>query len=120
MEYTVRIQGEFDAGHVVEGDPECGRQHGHRYRVEVESPLRFEPTRRTVTDTRPLQKAVTDLCDELEGRHLNSMIPGVRPTPDGIGTWFMERLLLHFPRVSRVTVWERPHCAFTVTRVDDD
>lgn len=78
--------------------------------------LRFEAVRRQVTDTVPLQAAIRDICVELDGRQLNDMIPGVVPTADGIASWFMERLLLSFPRVTRVTVWERPQCAFTVSR----
>jgi 6-pyruvoyltetrahydropterin/6-carboxytetrahydropterin synthase len=117
MDYSVRIEDTFDSGHVVEGHPTCGRPHGHRYRVEVTSTLRFEPVRRQVTDTTPLVEAIRGMCFELEGRSLNDMIPGIVPTADGVAAWFMERLLLHFPRVTSVTVWERPHCAFTVNRV---
>ena len=117
MDYSVQIEDTFEAGHILEGTRDCARQHGHRYRVEVAADLRFEPVRRQVTDIEPLRKALTDICAELDGRWLNDMIPGVLPTPDGIAAWFMERLLLHFPRVTRVTLWERPHCAFTVSRV---
>ncbi len=120
MDYTVQIEDTFDAGHVLDSPPECARQHGHRYRVEVGMVLRFEASRRQVTDTVPLKSAIRDICAELDGRHLNDMIPGVVPTPDGIAGWFMERLLLSFPRVTRVTVWERPQCAFTVSRGLDD
>jgi 6-pyruvoyltetrahydropterin/6-carboxytetrahydropterin synthase len=116
MQYSVSITGSFDSGHVIPGHPECGRDHGHAYRVEVESQLRFEPVKRTVTDSSPLRGVVADICAELHGRSLNEMIPAVTPTPDGIASWFMERLLLSFPRVTRVTVWESPQCAFTVSR----
>jgi 6-pyruvoyltetrahydropterin/6-carboxytetrahydropterin synthase len=117
MDYSVLIEDTFDAGHTVEGHPECARLHGHRYRIQVEATLRFEPVRRQVTDTTPLQQSVREACAELEGRLINDMLPGVVPTPDGIAAWFMERLSLGFPRITRVTLWERPQCAFTVSRV---
>jgi 6-pyruvoyltetrahydropterin/6-carboxytetrahydropterin synthase len=116
MKYTVLVSGHFDAGHVIAGHPECGRYHGHAYRIEVEAELRFDAVKRQVTDSFPLQKTVAELCQELHHRQINEMIPAVTPTPDGIASWFMERLLLSFPRVTAVTVWERPQCAFTVRR----
>ena len=116
MQYTIQISGWFESGHFIPGHPDCGRDHGHAYRVEVESQLRFDPVKRQVTDSTALQQAVTEICSELHGRSLNEMIPAITPTADGIASWFMERLLLSFPRVTRVTVWERPQCAFTVSR----
>jgi 6-pyruvoyltetrahydropterin/6-carboxytetrahydropterin synthase len=116
MEYSVRIRGEFESGHIISGDPECGRIHGHRYSVEVEASLKFDPAKRQTNDTAPLQHAVREICRELDRRSINEMIPGISPTPDGIAAWFIERLILAFPRIRRVTVSESPHCAFTVSR----
>lgn len=116
MHYSVRISGEFDSAHSLVNDPDHGRVHGHGYRVEVQADLRFEAQRRQVTDTKPLQEAVASLCRELDGRNLNEMLPGVVSTPDGVASYFMERLLLSFPLVKQVTIWERAHCAFTVSR----
>jgi 6-pyruvoyltetrahydropterin/6-carboxytetrahydropterin synthase len=116
MEYSVQVRGEFESGHIISGDAECGRLHGHRYSVEVEAPLKFDAAKRQTTDTAPLRHAVREMCRELDHRSINEMIPGVSPTPDGIAAWFLERLMLAFPRVRRVTVSESPQCAFTVTR----
>jgi 6-pyruvoyl-tetrahydropterin synthase len=65
-----------------------------------------------------LREAVQDLADECDGRYLNDMLPGVIPSPHGIGRWFMERLMDQWPRVQEVTVWERPCCSGTVRRDD--
>lgn len=119
MDYSVTYSAEFEAAHTIAGHPECARQHGHRYRVEVRSRLRYHAERRQVTDSEMLRKAVADIAAELNLRSLNEMIPAITTTPDGIASWFMERLMLSFPLVTQVTIWERPHCAFTVTREID-
>jgi hypothetical protein len=42
---------------------------------------------------------------ELNGRHLNDMLPGVIPSVAGVAHWLWERLALHF-RMYEVTVWQ--------------
>lgn len=86
----------FPAAHVIEGDLRCGKLHGHSYRVEV-----------TIEYAEGLVWAslVGNLVAELSGRNLNDMMPGSRPDPIGIATWFSERLQLHIP-LYEVNVWQ--------------
>lgn len=118
MQYSATVETHFEAGHWIEGHRLCGRPgHGHHYRVQVTA-LGHMQRDGTPVDMFSLREAVQELSDECDGRYLNDMLPGVIPSPHGIGRWFMERLMGQWPRVQEVTVWERPCCSGTVRRED--
>lgn len=97
--YSVLTQ-TFSASHRLdEGDP-CGlRTHGHDWIIRVE----FSGS---VTDA---LKNILSLTYELHLRHLNEMVVGAPPTPEGIAPWALERLRPHIPGLRRVSVGFRGH-----------
>lgn len=118
MQFSATVEGQFEAGHTIEGHRLCFRPgHGHHYRVQVTALGHMQRSGEPV-DMLALRDSVQALVEECDGRYLNDMLPGVIPSPHGIGRWFMERLMDEWPRVQEVTVWERPCCSGTVRRED--
>jgi 6-pyruvoyl-tetrahydropterin synthase len=116
MHYSATVEAVFEAGHHIPGHRLCARPgHGHHYRVQVTAKGQMQREGQS-PDVTALHQAVQDLADECDGRNLNDMLPGVIPSPHGVGRWFMERLLDQWPKVVEVTVWERPCCSGTVRR----
>ena len=115
MQYTATVEASFDAGHLLPEHPQCGRLHGHHYRVLATAEGLMKRTGPPV-DITELHTALTGVSGELDGRNLNEMLPGVVTTPHGIARYIMERLMGSWPSLQAITVWERPCCSATVTR----
>lgn len=80
--------------------------HGHTYRVDVTVIGDPEPeTFNMVADDQLLQSYMAAAVRELDGRHLNDMLPATIPSVNGIAAWFWENLALHF-KMQEVTVWQ--------------
>lgn len=118
MEFFPSVEREFDAGHHVPGDSRCGYEgHGHRWRVRVTVKGSFNTAKGISFDTLPLEKALDETIGEIRGRSLNAMLPAAAAvTPEGLGTWFLERLLPLFKQIVEVTVWLDPQHAFSIRR----
>jgi len=104
--YTLGFLREFSASHVLDKHPTCGKLHGHTFRVIIRVQGDPEPdTHNLVANDGELLKRIEDLRAELNGRHLNDMLPGVIPSAQGLANWFWERLALHY-QLDEVTVWQ--------------
>lgn len=95
-DYSVTVQAYFDASHVVEDMAGCSTLHGHTWlvRAAIEGPLEQDENglyRVRELDVLP-QHALDLLMQELDGRHLNDMLPATLTTPEGVAAWFLERL----------------------------
>lgn len=95
---------EFSASHRIVGHPECGRQHGHRWRVEVSIRAGQDPKTGVVVGSYELADAVRQLCAELDFDDVNTMLPGPPPTAEGIALAFNERLSMNFSDIESITV----------------
>lgn len=105
MKISFTVGRTFSASHQPLHDGSIGR-HGHDFRVEV-----------TVAGSNyDLGPALNLVTDELEGRSLEDMMPGAETAVSGIASWFVERLALTFPKLTRVTVWEGANRYATVDR----
>lgn len=84
---------EFDASHV--DLDESPHRHGHHYIVEV-----WENTEIRSSILEDLEA----VRDELHLRDLDEMLNGGASTGPGLASWFMERLLINHPKITRVEV----------------
>jgi len=105
MDFTISALARFSASHIQSGCPLGERLHGHRYLVVVECRRRFDPIKGYLhpppSDLGPALEAVVG---ELDGEHLNEMMPGTHTLSENIGAWIMERLSLQFKQLTTVTV----------------
>lgn len=114
MEVYHSVERTFDAGHVIPGHSTCGFEgHGHRFKVRIsmagsqQSPL---------WDPASLDDELTLLLAEVEGKSLNTMLPGMDHGPEGIAMWIIERMVTDYPKISSVEVWLDEHHSVTVKR----
>jgi 6-pyruvoyl-tetrahydropterin synthase len=94
----------FEAAHQIDGHSLCGWNHGHRWTIEVTIAGQLDPKKVHVVDHGELVAALGAIVNELRGRDLNDMLPGVVTTPEGVGLYVRERLILAWPRLAYVKV----------------
>lgn len=107
----------FDAGHSVEGIPDCQHEHGHRFSITVTSQARIDPLRGSVPSLYELGHELELTCGELEGKSLNKMMSGSVPTGPHLALWVLERVAVNFPKITRVEVSTDPDHRYVVERV---
>lgn len=105
MRFVSCVEESFEASHQVPGHSVCGERHGgHVWKVVVGVEGGLDPKTIQVVDHADLAKALHRVVREIRGRHLNDMLPGVIPTPEGVGLYIRERMILEWPRISFVSV----------------
>jgi 6-pyruvoyl-tetrahydropterin synthase len=104
VKFQVSVATTFEGGHVLDGHSLCGKgPHGHSWTVTatVEG-----TTARSglVVDPADFRAALAAVTDELDGREIVDMAPGIVPSPEGVAAYVAERLLLAYPRLASVSV----------------
>lgn len=111
MQYTSTVVDRFEAAHHIDEHSVCGGNHGHDWSIAVTVAGGLDPKEIYVVDSGELAAALRNVVDEFRGRDLNDMLPGVVTTPEGVGLYVRERLILDWPRIINVTVtmgrWHR-------------
>lgn len=85
MTYTITKDFDFAASHVLSGLPDghqCGRLHGHNYKVTVELAGDTLDDTGFVLDFGKLAPVKSWIDGMLDHRHLNDVFPGVNPTAE--------------------------------------
>ena len=97
----------FEAAHFLPHVPEghqCGRLHGHSYRVEIDVALPLDSTTGWVMDFAKLSKLWRENCEPLlDHQTLNDIMDN--PTAELLCMWIIGALKAPFP-LDRVAVWE--------------
>jgi len=116
VRHATTVRTAFEAGHSVDGHSMCGWVgHGHHWEVEVTVAGGLDPKKVLVVDHGELAEAVRRIGQELDGHSLNDMLPGVVSTPEGVGLYFKERLILDWPLISAIRVAMTPNINVTIT-----
>lgn len=115
MNFQVVAEHGFDASHVIEGDPACGRLHGHHWRVRAFASVRFDLIKGRAVPL-DLSGGLRAVLDELDGEDLNTMMPATHTGDENIAAWVMERLNGAFRTLERVEVWHSEHDGMAVER----
>lgn len=89
------VSAQFGASHQLEGDPVCGRVHGHQYTVKAYWDLMENPE---------AVGSIIKVVREFASMHLNDMIPAAPATVEGLAGYLSERLAI--AGVTRVEVYE--------------
>jgi len=99
----------FEAAHRLPNVPEdhqCGRLHGHsfRMRIHVEGPL--DPELAWVMDFADIKSVFKPLYERLDHNYLNEIEGLENPTSENIAIWIWSRLQGSLPGLSAVVVSE--------------
>jgi 6-pyruvoyltetrahydropterin/6-carboxytetrahydropterin synthase len=102
----------FEASHQLMGhDGKCARLHGHSWVVHVEFGGRglfvSGPKENMLLDFGDVSKALKPIIDdELDHRHLNSVLGTEMPTSEFLAEWLFKRVQKLLPMVTAVEVEE--------------
>ena len=110
MDIDYKAKSRFDASHAPIGVPGCRNGDGHTWHVSAgaSGPLeRVESGIFLVRGSGGLRTELLAVVAEINGRHLEDMMPGVLTTNEGIAAWLLERL----PTAHEVTVETRTESA---------
>ena len=99
----------FDAAHHLPRLPEdhqCGRMHGHTFRVIVHVRGPVDPARGWVTDYGEISRICRPVIEKLDHSCLNE-IPGLEnPTSENLAVWIWRRIVNELTGLSAVEVKE--------------
>jgi len=115
VNFTSTARERFEAAHLVHGHSTCGVNHGHAWEVDVSVDGGLDPKKLYVVDHGALADDLRVVVDEFRGRDLNDMLPGVVTTPEGLGLYIRERLILDWPRIVNVRVAMGDSTVITIT-----
>jgi 6-pyruvoyltetrahydropterin/6-carboxytetrahydropterin synthase len=112
---------EFDAAHWLPAVPaghQCGRVHGHTYRVGVHLRGDVDETTGWVVDFADIGRAVKPLLAELDHRCLNDVAGLENPTSEHLARWLADRLKGALPGLTAIAVAETrtTNCVYRVDR----
>jgi 6-pyruvoyltetrahydropterin/6-carboxytetrahydropterin synthase len=94
--YTVTIQTEFSAAHIIRGyNGPCSRLHGHNWKVTVEAKTDVLDTIGMSVDFYVLQKKTEEIVAKFDHRDINSIPPfdkELNPTSENIARYIYDEL----------------------------
>jgi len=111
--YTLKVVSDFAAAHTLRrysGD--CGRLHGHNWKVEVEVEARALDEVGMGLDFKRIKEVTREALSRLDHRHLNEVAPfdEINPTAENIAAYLYRRLAAAVTgprtRIGAVTIWE--------------
>jgi 6-pyruvoyl-tetrahydropterin synthase len=105
IELTGSAAASFSAHHIIKDHLRCGRDHGHRWTIEVTIAAGQDPKTGELLGLPELATAVEEFATELDRESLNEMLPGSPPTAAGVAFAARERLSLKWRTITKVQVW---------------
>lgn len=100
----------FEAAHQLKKVPvghQCGRLHGHSYRVRVHCEGVLDPDKEWVVDYADIAKAVRPITESLDHSFLNDRFD-FETTAENIAWWIGQQLVDKLPAAIAVELFETP------------
>lgn len=108
MPYILKLKHHFESSHQLHGhDGPCGRQHGHRWEIEV----RIE-TNRLQNDMVADFDSIKQMIDQFDHVNLNEVVD-FNPTAENLARHLKETIDGETGLSSEVTLWESPTAGIT-------
>jgi len=111
--YTLKVVSDFAAAHALRGyTGECGRLHGHNWKVEVEVVATALDQMGMGIDFKAIKLATKEALARLDHYHLNEIEPfdTVNPTAENIAAYLYQQLSSSLngqhTQVGAITLWE--------------
>jgi 6-pyruvoyltetrahydropterin/6-carboxytetrahydropterin synthase len=99
--YTVTIETEFSAAHIIRGyNGPCSRLHGHNWKVTVEAKTEVLDHLGMSVDFYVLQKKTEEITAKFDHRDINSIPPfdkELNPTSENIARYIYDELKILLP-----------------------
>jgi len=109
VDFLLSAERTFGAGHVVPDDPAHQFPHGHHWATKVTVRGLLDPVTGSAGKLTELTAALEALVSEVEGKSFNDMVPQTKPTLEGVGMWFLDRLVPAYPKLVEVEIgWLDP------------
>ncbi len=99
----------FEAAHQLPHVPpghQCGRLHGHSYRIEIHVKGQVAEPSGWIVDFSDLKHAFMPVHDQLDHRYLNEVEGLENPTSENLAKWVWKRLKPTLPELSKVLIRE--------------
>ena len=100
----------FEAAHQLTKVPtghQCGRLHGHSYKVRVHCAGLLDPARDWVVDYADIAKAMNPIIEKLDHTNLNDHLD-IETTAENLAWWIAQRIKPSLSQLSGVEVFETP------------
>lgn len=100
----------FEAAHQLTKVPtghQCGRLHGHSYKVRIHCEGVLNPTNDWVVDYADIAKAMRPIIEKLDHTFLNDHMD-FETTAENLAWWLMRVIQPNLPQLSAVEVFETP------------
>lgn len=100
----------FEAAHQLTKVPpghQCGRVHGHSYKIRIHCAGKLDPETDWVVDYADIAAATRPIIGMLDHQNLNDIIP-VETTAENLAWWIAEIIHPNLPQLSSVEVFETP------------
>ena len=100
----------FEAAHQLTKVPvghQCGRLHGHSYKLRVHCQVKLNPARDWVVDYADIAAAVRPIVQKLDHSFLNDQFD-FETTAENLVWWFANELTGKLPSICAVELYETP------------
>ena len=100
----------FEAAHQLTKVPtghQCGRLHGHSYKVRIHCEGKLDPSHDWVVDYADIARAVRPIIESLDHTNLNERLD-CETTAENLAWWLAETIAPKLPQLSAVEVFETP------------
>ncbi len=100
----------FEAAHQLTKVPvghQCGRIHGHSYKVRIHCKGTLDPERDWVVDYAEIAKATRPIIDSLDHTFLNDHLD-FETTAENISWWITQKVKVGLPSLYAVELFETP------------
>jgi 6-pyruvoyltetrahydropterin/6-carboxytetrahydropterin synthase len=118
--FEVTIIKSFSAAHLLsEIGGKCEELHGHNFKVEITVAAKKLNSNGLLVDFRFLKKILSEILEEVDHKHLNSLISfaGINPSAENIAKYIFEKMDLKVKTAGvnmvRVKIWESENAAVT-------
>ena len=118
--FEVTIIKSFSAAHLLaEIGGKCEELHGHNFKVEITVAAKELNYNGLLIDFRFLKKVLSEILEELDHKHLNSLISfaNINPSAENIAKYIYEKMQLKVKtadvNVVQVKIWESEDAAVT-------
>lgn len=100
----------FEAAHQLTKVPpghQCGRLHGHSYKVRIHCAGKLDPEKDWVVDYADIAAATRPIIGMLDHQNLNDIMH-VETTAENLAWWIAKWIRKDLPQLSAVEVFETP------------
>jgi 6-pyruvoyltetrahydropterin/6-carboxytetrahydropterin synthase len=112
----------IEAAHRLPNVPDghqCGRLHGHSFRVEIHCEGRVDPDSGWIIDFADIKSVFKPCYDQLDHHYLNDVEGLENPTSENFARWIWHQIVDDLPGLSKVVVCETCTCGAVYSGVEE-